>query len=217
MAPVSNYVPSVEDLETLPDQRYHQDPEDYVPETPGPVLPAATNEKLEILEGLLRDGRFWATAFTVGPLYGPWRSALSESILAKLPEHARVLVKHGANINGFPNWVFSSASSRFIRGRSTSLTLTGGVFLRTRDEVLSTIDSVLASNQAAPITQAELALRRKRRFAQIIRLIILSHQQQLVQRQETKAFPNLWQNMERTKVPGRHTIARSHRMQLHLT
>lgn len=164
MAPVSNYVPSVEDLGTLPDQRYHPHPEDYVPETPGPVLLAATNEKLEILEGLLRDDRFCATSLIVGPLYGPWRSALSESILTKLPEHARVLVEHGANINGFPNWAFSSASSRFIRGRPPSLTFTGGAYLQTRNKELSTVDPVLAANQSAPITQTELALRRQRRL-----------------------------------------------------
>lgn len=163
MNEAQTYGPTEDDIKDLPDPRYHQDPEGYIPERPGPVLRAATDTDLRRLNALLSDGRFWATSLIVGPLNGPWRSALTEAILARLPEHAQLLLHHGANVNGFPDWCFSAASSRFIRGRKPGLTHTGGEFLRSRNDTLRTIDASLSANQMAPITKEELDLRRGRR------------------------------------------------------
>ena len=154
-----DYVPSLQVLaETLDPDRHDQ--EHFIPEFPGPVLRATKLPDIRILRGLLRDGRFGATSLIVGPLNGPWESALVAAILLQLPSHAELLIEHGANIDGFPTWCFSAASSRFIRGRPNFMTLSAGNTLPVRETVLKKTGTHTATDSNVPFTEEELAKRR---------------------------------------------------------
>ncbi|KAF2996316.1 hypothetical protein E8E14_001567 [Neopestalotiopsis sp. 37M] len=160
--PAAEYVPPPDVLAAL-----EQTSEGCDVEIPGPVQRAARLSDSRILRGLLKAG-FPATNYIVGPLNNPWESALTNAILACLPTNAKLLLEHGANPNGFPDWCFLNASSRFIRGRPSELTLTGGCHLLNRADVLSNLqrsddDTDLAISQAAALTHAELKLRRTSR------------------------------------------------------
>ncbi|ETS84940.1 hypothetical protein PFICI_02965 [Pestalotiopsis fici W106-1] len=155
----AEYVPPPDILGTL--ERTHEGND---VEIPGPVLQAASLSDTRILRGLLKSG-FPATNYIVGPLNSPWQSALVNAIFALRAENAKILLGHGANPNGFPDWCFLQASSRFIRGRPSDLTVTGGCHLPLRAEVLDHVKrsddtSALASDQTADLTEAELKLRR---------------------------------------------------------
>ena len=154
-----DYVPSPQVLAEALDPDRH-DQEHFIPEFPGPVLRAAKLPDIRILRGLLRDGRFGATSLIVGPLNGPWESALVAAITNQLSSHAELLIEHGANIDGFPTWCFSAASSRFIRGRPTFLTLSAGDALPARENLLKKISTHAATDRNVPFTEEELAKRR---------------------------------------------------------
>lgn len=121
---------------------------------------------IRILRGLLRHG-FAPTIYIVGPLHNPWQSALINAIQARLPDHVNLLLEHGANPNGFPDWCFLAASSRFIRGRKTNTTVTAGCALERREYVLRSLAETGSgsrlSHQAADLTDAELEQRKESR------------------------------------------------------
>lgn len=94
-------------------------------EVPGVVLRAAVIPDIRILRGLLPNG-FPATNYIVGPIDGPWESALNSALLACLTDHVKLLLEHGANPDGFPAWYFDAASTRFLRGRASKDTVTAG-------------------------------------------------------------------------------------------
>lgn len=142
--------------------------EQFDPEIPGVVLRAASIPDIRILRGLLRH-EFPATNYIVGPLEGPWESALTNAIRACLPNHTKLLLEQGANPNGFPDRCFDVASTRFFRGRHPRETLTGGCYLRTR---ASTLDDMRRRNlgSASPesyygsgLTDSELEQRHRSR------------------------------------------------------
>lgn len=169
--PNADYIPTAAVLATLPSRNPNlpPDPTEDVPgeqfnvEVEGPVLRAAEMPDIRILRGLLRHG-FPPINYMVGPLHGPWRSALTNAIQARLPEHASLLLEHGANPNGYPDACFLIASSRFIRGRDATQTLTAGCALRPRDIALKSLGpNGLASAQIAALTDAELDQRRSSR------------------------------------------------------
>lgn len=160
--PAANYIPTQDILEELPDPRHHN-AEDFCPEFPGPVLRAAKEPDLRILRGLLQDGRFWATSYIVGPLNGPWESALIAAILCGFNSHAELLVRCGANVDGFPRRCFSKASSRFIRGRPPNITFSAGGTLPPRGKILRSIEDQLSSDQTMPLMDGEIAHRRQGR------------------------------------------------------
>lgn len=142
--PQAEYVPPPDVLDAL---EYTRDGFDN--EKPGPVLRAARIPDIRILRGLL-DADFPATNYTVGPLYSPWESALTNAILAGHHEHARLLLTHGANPNGFPDICFDTASSRFLRGRDPKLTIKGGssLYLPRRSRALETVRETLGPEVA---------------------------------------------------------------------
>lgn len=158
--PTAEYVPPPDVMAVL--ERSHKGRD---VEMPGPVQRAARLPDIRILRGLLQAG-FPATNYIVGPLNSPWESALTNAILARLPEHAKLLLDHGANPNGFPDACFSMASSRFFRGRRVDLTLTGGAYLMTKEEAIELLKrskTSSADSQTADLTDAELQQRRGRR------------------------------------------------------
>ncbi|KAI9826486.1 MAG: hypothetical protein M1819_007335 [Sarea resinae] len=159
--PNGDYIPTAAILSELPDHRYEVGPaeEEFCHETRGPVLRAAQNQDIRFLRGLLHDGRFQATTLIVGPLEGPWDSALITAILSRLPVHVELLLQYGANVNGFPDWCFSAASSRFVRGRPPKMTMAAGCSLPPRTEVLKQVEI----DQTASITEDELQERRQSR------------------------------------------------------
>ncbi|KAK6216102.1 hypothetical protein LQW54_003878 [Pestalotiopsis sp. IQ-011] len=131
-------------------------------EMPAPVQRAARLPDIRILRGLLQAG-FPATNYIVGPLNNLWESALTNAILARLPEHAKLLLDRGANPNGFPNACFAMASTRFFRGHRVDLTLTGGAYLMTKEEAIELLKGSKSSpigRQMADLTDAELQQRR---------------------------------------------------------
>ncbi|KAI4595725.1 hypothetical protein KJ359_006716 [Pestalotiopsis sp. 9143b] len=155
--PAVEYVPPPDVISMLERSRRGRDVE-----IPGPVQRAARLPDIRVLRGLLKAG-FPATNYIVGPLNNPWESALTNAILARLPEHAKLLLEHGANPNGFPNTCFSMASSRFFRGRRVDLTLTGGAYLMTKEEAIELLKrskTSSAGSQTADLTDAELQHRR---------------------------------------------------------
>ena len=92
-----------------------------------------------------------------GPLHNSWKIALVVAISHQTPNHAELLVKHGANVNGFPKWCFSAASSRSVRGRPPSLKLSAGSTLSIGEKFLINIGTPVAQNHGRPFTKEELA------------------------------------------------------------
>lgn len=168
--PDVDYVPSADVLATLPSRNPNLAPdvdegvpgEQFNIEVPGPVLRAARMPDIRILRGLLRHG-FAATNYIVGPLNSPWQSALTNAIQTRLPEHAKLLLEHGANPNGCPDWCFLAASTRFIRGRDATATVTAGCYLPgSREDALRSLGED-GRRQTASLTDAEVDERRRSR------------------------------------------------------
>lgn len=172
--PSAEYVPSAEVLATLPSRNPNLPPgategvpgEQYDVEIPGPVQRAAELSDIRILRGLLRQG-FAPTSYIVGPLHNPWQSALTNAIQARLPDHVNLLLAHGANPNGFPDWCFLAASSRFIRGRKTDTTITAGCALERREDVLRSLaeqgHGAQIYHQSVSLMEAEIEQRKRSR------------------------------------------------------
>ncbi|KAI4133216.1 MAG: hypothetical protein LQ347_002248 [Umbilicaria vellea] len=87
--------------------------------------------------------------------YGPWKSALTEAILAKRPENAALLLEHHADPNGFPIHLFSSFSSCFVRHRPVDLRPDTIGPLPHREKILANIESA----QTGPLTVSEIEAR----------------------------------------------------------
>ncbi|KAH8647935.1 hypothetical protein BX600DRAFT_518337 [Xylariales sp. PMI_506] len=131
--PSADYVPSAEVLASVPDERSgavdRETNSQFSHEVPGPVLRAADMPDIRILRGLLRHRNiagqptFPPTNYMAGPLHGPWTVALNKAIAAGLPDHADLLLAHGASPDGFLPWCFRWAGRRFLRGRGRDITM----------------------------------------------------------------------------------------------
>lgn len=90
---------------------------------------------------------------------GPWKSSLTEAILANQPQDAAVLLEHHADPNGFSIDLFSSFSSCFVRHRPLDLRTDMVVSLPSREKVLANIKSP----QTGPLTESEIEVRQSTR------------------------------------------------------
>jgi hypothetical protein len=185
--PEVDYVPSAEVLAGVPEERSgaidRASNSEFSGEIPSPVLRAAVMPDIRILRGLLHHRRkvkvgandvtltdtgsplhtFPPTSYMAGPLYGPWKVALSEAIIAGLPDHARLLLAYGACPDGFPLWCFQVASRRFGRDRPRALTTTEPLGLQAGNDVdYGNSGGVAVIAQAhMPMTADELTARRR--------------------------------------------------------
>lgn len=91
--------------------------------------------------------------------YGPWKSPLTEAILAKQPGNAALLLKYHADPNGFPIDLFSSFSSCFVRHRPKNLRADTLGSLPPRVKILANAESP----QTGPLTDLEVEARRSSR------------------------------------------------------
>lgn len=164
--PDDEYVPPPQILAFLPDPRNGHPPgEQSDVEIPGPVMRAAKIRDIRILKGLLQHG-FPPTNYIVGPLSCPWKSSITDALLAgpDFDSHVKLLIDYGGNPDGFPRVCFRVASTRFLRGRALQDTRMDGCALRDRPEAMADVSPIqFRANQTATISEAELEYRRKSR------------------------------------------------------